>query len=87
MDDFLERLNQADKKEHPVETEWHYPVMTAHGYRPLDLIGIGFVRAYRYQNEQGHIITCRTGVNADYWVDQSGKQGYWGDLKKHLETL
>ena len=87
MTDEQERFNAADKKVHPVETQWHYEYLAKYCFKPLDKEGIGFVRSYRYQRGE-HIITCTTGCNADYWEDQKlGAFGYWADLEPHLKSL
>ena len=82
----LRRFNEANKIVHPVETQWHYPIMTKYGYVPVTLTGIGFVRSYEYTHpETGRSIKVSTGVNADYWED-GGAFGYWRDLEPHLQS-
>lgn len=92
----LARFNEADKKVHKVEDQWHYKYMTAHGFAPLDPTSVGFVRSYRYQNASGRIIQCSTGYSADHWqvVDTGLPQvpgiksfGYWSDLEPYLRAL
>ena len=77
-------FDNANKKVHPVEKQWHYPIMTDHGYVADTKEGIGFVRTYHYTNPTTkHKMSVTTGARADYWTD-GGKQGYWGDLDPHL---
>lgn len=82
-------MAEANEKVHPVETQWHYPVLTKYGFTPLDKEQEGFVRSYRYQKGDG-FITCTTGANADYWNVKkgpypSGLLGYWADLELYLK--
>jgi hypothetical protein len=66
------RFEAADRMVHPVGTQWHYPIMTRHGWSPLTAEAIGFVRSYDYvQRLHGieHRIRVTTGVHADYWTD------------------
>lgn len=84
-DDAFER---ADKKVHPVESQWHYPILTKYGFQPLTKEAVGFVRSYEYDDTSGHKIKCTTGVNSDYWEDpKTKKSGYWSDLEPYLKTL
>jgi hypothetical protein len=80
-------FNEANKVEHPVEGEWHYPIMIDAGFKPITLMGIGLVRSYEYE-KNNHKILVATGVNADYWRDeQNNKGGYWMDLKGYVNAL
>lgn len=82
------KFEKANKTIHKVEDQWHYPIMTEYGYKPLDKEGVGFVRSYKYKNDDGHQITVTTGLNSDYWFDErSGTTGLWNDLKPHLQKL
>jgi len=76
-------LDEADKKVHAVKTQWHYPILTKYGFEPLDKEKQGLVRRYRYQ-KGNDIITCNTGVNADYWSGAGGG-GYWSELEPYLK--
>jgi hypothetical protein len=77
----------ADKKVHSVESQWHHPILTKHGFKAITPSAEGFVRSYRYEHPDGRVITAHTGVNSDYWVDQkTKKQGYWADLEPHVTT-
>lgn len=80
---------KANQKVHPVEEQWHYPIMTKHGYVPDTKEAVGFVRSYMYTNPAtARRIRVTTGANADYWEDQnSAACGYWRDLEPHLEKL
>ncbi len=88
-DEFTKKILAADKIEHPVETQWHHDIMTAHGFKPITKTGIGFARHYDYENEHGHKIRASTGINADHWQDltNKGKMGYWRELEPHLKSL
>ena len=80
-------FKEANKKIHPVETQWHYNIMIKAGFVPLDKEGVGFVRSYRY-SKGDRSITVTTGYSSDHWVDNTtGERGYWGSLEDHLETL
>jgi len=80
-------MDEADKVEHLVEDQWHYPIMVKHGWMPITKVGIGFVRSYVYQRKE-HQIRVTTGVSCDHWSDQTNKaSGYWSDLEPHLVTL
>ncbi len=81
-------FEKADKKVHKVEDQWHYPILTKYGYKPLDKTGVGFVRSYRYKNPEGHEIVCVTGSSADYWEDKKNKiVGYHDELETHLKSM
>jgi len=80
----MDGFTEADKKEHKVEDQWHYPILTKYGFIAITKIGIGFVRSYTYMKGE-HEIVCTTGCSADYWRDKTkGGGGYWGELEKHL---
>jgi len=79
-------LQEADKTEHKVEDQWHYPILTAYGFEPIDKVKTGLVRSYKYKHKNGDIIEWTTGFNADYWDNRTNNaRGYWGDLRPHLE--
>jgi len=83
----MSNFDEADKKVHPVEGEWHYPILTKYGFMPVTKVGIGFVRSYLY-TKGDHQIRVNTGVNADYWNDLTNPTfGYWSDLEPFLKTL
>ena len=83
--DFDKAFAKANTVEHPVEGEWHYPILTQAGFKPVTPSQTGFVRTYKYEHPDGRVITAHTGVNADYWIDQkTGKQGYWRELEPHV---
>ena len=83
-----EAFKAANNKVHPVETQWHYPILTKYDFKPLTPSQTGFVRTYQYQNDAGHQITVTTGSNADYWRDDTVTGGgYWASLEPHLEQL
>jgi len=82
-------INEADKVIHPVETQWHYEIMTKHRFIPLDKTDVGLVRSYRYKHPNtDHYITVSTGYHSDHWKDETtGDGGYHGTLEAHLERL
>ena len=82
-------FEQATLAVHHVEDEWHYPILTAHGYSPMTTTATGFVRSYIYQHSAtGHLMRLATGASADYWEDQlSKKRGYHGELAGYLKSL
>lgn len=83
----MESIN-PHQKEHPVETQWHYKILTKYGFNPITKSDKGFVRKYIYTNSSGKKIICSTGVNADHWSDpESGKGGYWSDLENYCLSL
>lgn len=78
-------FDEANKTVHPVEKQWHYPILTKHGFVPETKEATGFVRNYTYKHEDGRVIVCTTGSSADYWTDQHTKEhGYWATLEKHI---
>ncbi len=82
-----EKFNEANKVMHPVETQWHYPIMTKYGFKPLTSSDNGFVRIYVYEKE-GKTITCHTGVTSDYWIDKdTNKIGLWRELEIYVSKL
>lgn len=82
-------FEEANKKCHPVNTQWHYPILIEHGYVALTQEAVGLVRTYVYEHPTTkHQISCTTGAHADYWTDkQNGAQGYWADLAPHLDRI
>jgi hypothetical protein len=77
-------FEEANKVIHPVETQWHYKMMIDVGFTPETKEQIGFVRRYKY-TKGDHVINVSTGVNSDYWVDETtGDRGYWSTLKSHI---
>ena len=82
-------FNEANKIEHPVEGEWHYPILTKYGFEPITKMGIGFVRSYLYENKDGLKIRCATGSSADYWNNGEGgdQGGYWASLEPYLKSI
>lgn len=80
-------FEQANQKVHPVEKQWHFPILTKFGYTPITPQQTGFVRTYVYEKD-GHQITCTTGSHADYWRDEANAAGgYWVALEPHLRKL
>jgi hypothetical protein len=82
-------INEADKVVHPVETQWHYPIMVEHGYVPDTKEAVGFVRAYRYTHPiTHHSIIAMTGGQTDHWSDPANNAvGFWAALALHLKKL
>ena len=82
-----ETFNKANDKVHPVETQWHFPILQKYGFEPITKEGIGFVRSYTYKKGD-HEIVCTTGSNADYWKDNTVPGGgYWSALEPHLKKI
>lgn len=78
-------FEEANKVVHAVETQWHHPILTRHGFVPETKEAVGFVRSYVYKHADGRVIECTTGSSADYWTDQHTKAtGYWASLEKHV---
>lgn len=78
-------FEEANKTVHLVETQWHFPILTKHGFVAETKEGVGFVRSYVYKHEDGREIVCTTGASADYWTDKhANATGYWGTLEKHI---
>ncbi len=77
---------EANKVEHKVEDHWSYPIMINQKWKPIDKIGIGFVRSYRYEKD-GRTITCTTGSHSDNWTDkETGASGMWSTLGEYLKS-
>lgn len=87
--DHEKAFEEANKRVHKVEDQWHYPILVEAGYEALNKEDVGFVRQYHYKHPAtGHEIMCCTGVSADYWMDRANKkQGLWAELTPHLITL
>ena len=84
----IKAFNLADSAIHPVEKEWHFPIMSEAGFVAETKDAVGFVRSYRYSHPAGHTITATTGASADYWTDAANKEfGYWRGLEPHLAKL
>jgi hypothetical protein len=82
-------FEEANKKVHKVEDQWHYPILTNHGFVPVDKEKVGFVRSYRYEKGD-HVIVCNTGASADYFSVKQGPKAngcYWGDLEPYLKSI
>lgn len=85
-------LDEADKKVHPVETQWHYPVMIKYGFIPITKEAVGLVRSYEYTNPTGRLVRCTTGYSADTFeeLDPTTRRirniGYHGGLEAHLKS-
>lgn len=80
----------ANKKAHPVATQWHHPILTAHGFTPETMEATGFVRSYDYVHPDGHRIRCTTGSSTDHWTHLNAdvrKNGYWDSLAGYLSSL
>jgi len=81
-------LNDAGAKVHPVESQWHYEILTKYGYVAKTKEAVGLVRSYDYSHPAGGHIRVTTGISSDYWYDKvNDKQGYWSDLEPHLRKL
>ena len=81
----MTNFEQANQRVHPVQTQWHHKYMTKHGWTPLTLSAVGFVRSYSYEKGE-RILKCVTGSSSDYWDEEGYAGGYWDSLEKHLEN-
>lgn len=80
-------FEKANQTEHPVENQWHYPILTKYGFEPQAKSAKGFVRRYEY-TKGDHRIICNTGASSDYWSDANTKKiGYWRELEPYLKQL
>lgn len=88
-------FEDANKTIHPVESQWHYPIMTKHGYKAITKTGVGFVRSYMYVHPvSGKTFKLTTGSSADYWSEvlpegstETAGWGYWSKLEPYLEKV
>lgn len=81
-------FNEANKKVHAVEDQWHYPILTKFGFVPREKTGVGFVRSYNYDHPSGNVIRCTTGASADYWSHEGVPgTGFWAGLEPYVEKL
>ncbi len=80
---------EANKTIHPVETQWHYPILMQYGFEAKTKEAIGFVRSYKYVHpESKETIICTTGASADYWETNEiyGNSTFWSDLDPYLKN-
>ena len=84
----MKRFNEADKKVHPVETQWHHPILVGLGFEPVTKEQVGFVRRYEYVHPKtGRTIKAATGMSSDYWEEPAVKKfGYWSELEPYLKS-
>lgn len=81
-------FDEANQQDHPVEEEWHYPLLIKYGFTPETLVAKGFVRCYVWNHSDGHRVIYNIGCNADYWKNPITKdEGYWGTLEDHLKKV
>lgn len=80
-------FEEANKKVHKVEDQWHFPILTAYEFQSATPESTGLVRRYKYTGPNGVIVTCVTGASSDYWESSDGKRGYWSALEPYLKTL
>jgi len=85
--EFQEAFNKADKRMHPVETQWHYKILMKYGFTCISEPQEGFVRRYEYTHPNFHTVLCTTGANADYWSSNRGGWGYWSTLEEHVKEI
>ena len=85
----MSTFEQANKTVHPVTTQWHYPILTKHGYVADTKEAVGLVRCYTYTHPTTkHSMLLTTGMSSDYWTDKrTGKVGYWNELDTHLTSI
>jgi len=77
--------NFVHTKIHPVETQWHYPILVKHGFVALTPYAQDMLRSYNYEHPNGTKIRCCTGVSRDYWEDSKGSWGLWAELEVHAK--
>ena len=83
----MKTINEANQVIHPVESQWHFELMTTHGFTPETSEARGFVRSYIYARGEQRI-KVTTGYSCDHWDDPVNKKcGYWNELERHLVTL
>jgi hypothetical protein len=80
-------IQEANKKVHNVEDQWHYPIMIKYGFKPEDKTKTGLVRNYKYKNEKNQEVIAVTGANGDYFKVNGQSKGYWSDLEPYLKEL
>ena len=78
-------FDAANQKVHKCETQWHYPILTAAGFKCMTSEAVGFVRSYDYEHEDGRKVCCTTGSTADYWQSSDGHRGYWSTLEEYAK--
>lgn len=81
---------EANKKVHPVETQWHYDILAPLGWVAETREATGLVRCYDYSLPgTDYRVRCATGVNADHWSELTHKKaaGYWGTLEKFAKEV
>ena len=86
-------FEEANKTVHPVEKQWHFPILTKYGFTAVTKEATGFVRSYDYEHPIGHRVCCATGYSSDHWRGSFGpateeqicRQGYWSDLEPRLK--
>jgi len=83
----VSNFEEANKKIHKVEDQWHYPILIKYGFKPVTKEGVGFIRQYIYAKGE-HRIVASTGVNSDHWCDKKTTEcGYHAGLEPHLKSL
>lgn len=83
----MSTLEEANEVIHPVESEWHYPIVTAAGFIPEVKEAKGLVRSYIYRHPNGVSVSCNTGYSCDYWRSSDGFHGYWADLQPYVNKM
>lgn len=85
----MKTFEEANKTVHPVTSQWHYPILTKHGYLPETQEEVGFVRKYIYTHPTTkHSMRLVTGMSSDYWTDtKTSKVGYWNELDTYLASI
>jgi len=84
-------ISEADKKEHPANTQWHYAPLISHGFEALDKVRTGLVRSYRYIHPDGRTASATTGYSGDYWEARSKNDehlggGWYSSLEPFLKN-
>lgn len=77
---------RANERVHPVEKQWHFKPLTDAGFVPKTREAVGFVRRYDYEHPDGRAVSCRTGVNCDYWIYDDESRP-WIELESWCKSL
>ena len=76
------------EEKHPVETQWHYELLTRYGYVAKTKYAVGSIRSYDYAHRSGGHIRVTTGNRSDFWYDKiNNMQGHALGLEPHLRFL
>jgi len=88
---FESDFREANETIHPVEQQWHYPILTKYGFVPITKTAQGFVRSYVYEHPvTREMVSANTGASADYWETTGKGSGdfshFWAGLEPYLKS-